>query len=374
MDISFSFIIPVFNRPDEIGELLESLAVQTYSQSFEIVVVEDGSTIPSEQVIVDFMGRHSQDKRLLSVTYLKKPNSGPGSSRNYGMARAKGNYFIILDSDCILPPPYLDTVAKSLQEEYVHCYGGPDAAHDSFSLVQKGINYAMTAVLTTGGIRGSRKSSAKVASNKEVSASSKMASAGNDETTARPKGGFQPRSFNMGLSKIAFEATGGFGNIHPGEDPDLVFRVWGKGFATKLIPEAFVYHKRRIDWQKFFIQVKRFGMVRPILNRRYPKTAKMTYWFPTLFCLGFLVALIFWYLGIVLPMLMYVLYFGLIFLDSLIKNRSLAIAILSLVAVCIQFVGYGYGFLKSTIFLNFSRKKAEELFPHLFFEDANTVY
>jgi len=264
-----------------------------------------------------------------------------------------------LDSDCILPPQYIDTVAKSLQEAYVHCYGGPDAAHDSFSLVQKGINYAMTAVLTTGGIRGTRKSSEKAG--------------GNKGTTTAQKGGFQPRSFNMGLSKIAFEATGGFGNIHPGEDPDLTFRIWNKGFAPKLIPEAFVYHKRRIDWQKFFVQVKKFGMVRPILNRRYPKTAKMTYWFPTLFCLGFVVSLILWFLGIVLPMLLYVIYFGLIFLDSLIKNRSLAIALLSLVAVCIQFVGYGFGFLKSTIFLNFSGKNAEKLFPHLFFKDVDTV-
>ncbi len=359
MKIAFSFIIPVYNRPEEIGELLESLAVQTYSDTFEIVVVEDGSTIPCEQVIVDFMHRHVEGKDVFSVTYLKKSNSGPGSSRNYGMARAKGDYFIILDSDCILPPHYLDIVEKSLQEEYVHCYGGPDEAHEAFSLVQKGINYAMTAVLTTGGIRGNRKLSEKVGNTKN--------------STAVQKRGFQPRSFNMGLSKIAFESTGGFGKIHPGEDPDLIFRLWNKGFATKLNPEAFVYHKRRIDWQKFFVQVKKFGMVRPILNRRYPQTAQMTYWFPTLFCLGFIVALIFWNLGIVLPMLLYALYFGLVFLDSLLKNSSLAIAILSLVAVCIQFMGYGYGFLKSTIFLNFSGKKAEELFPQLFFRDADLV-
>ncbi len=349
----------MYNRPEEIGELLESLAAQEYTEGFEIVIVEDGSTIPCEQIIVDFMHRHVEGEDVFSITYLKKPNSGPGSSRNHGMARAKGDYFIILDSDCILPPQYLDTVEKSLQEDYVHCYGGPDAAHESFSLVQKGINYAMTAVLTTGGIRGNRKVSDK--------------DSGAKGATVGQKGVFQPRSFNMGLSKIAFEATGGFGNIHPGEDPDLTFRIWGKGFVTKLIPEAFVYHKRRIDWRKFFVQVKKFGMVRPILTRRYPKTAKMTYWFPTLFCLGFVVALIFWNLGIVLPMLLYALYFGLIFMDSLLKNRSLAIAILSLVAVCIQFVGYGFGFLKSTIFLNFSDKKAEKLFPQLFFKDADTL-
>lgn len=350
MNLSFSFIIPVYNRPEEIGELLESLALLTFSEPFEIVVVEDGSTVSSKEVVLDFVERHSNTKALserknqFSVTYLEKSNSGPGSSRNFGMTRAQGDYFIILDSDCILPPRYLDTVAQSLQEDFVHCYGGPDAAHESFAPVQKAINYAMTSVLTTGGIRGAK----------------------NSKT-------FQPRSFNMGLSKLAFETTGGFGNIHPGEDPDLTFRIWKKGYTTKLIPDAYVYHKRRIDWSKFFVQVKKFGLVRPILNRRHPKTAKMTYWFPTMFCLGFFAACVFWYFGILLPLLLYALYFGLIFLDSLIKNRSLAIAILSLVAVCIQFAGYGFGFLKSTIFVTFSKKKAEELFPQLFFREGVAV-
>ncbi|MDT7830694.1 glycosyltransferase [Pricia sp. S334] len=393
MNISFSFIIPVYNRPEEIRELLDSLALQTYGAAFEIVVVEDGSTIPCEAVIEDFKRMYLQGSSPISLTYLKKSNSGPGRSRNYGMVRAKGDYFIILDSDCILPPHYLDAVTKSLQEHFVHCYGGPDAAHASFSLVQKGIDYAMTSVLTTGGIRGKRKAfqknhkgrpsgqgrKASASAQVETGRSSSSGDNGNQsnnfgtrqDSPAKQKG-FQPRSFNMGLSRIAFEATGGFGNIHPGEDPDLVFRLWGKGFATKLIPTAFVYHKRRIDWQKFFLQVKKFGSVRPILNRRYPRTAKMTYWFPTLFCLGFMAASMLWYLGIRLPMLLYVLYLGFVFLDSLLKNRSLAVALLSLVAVCIQFMGYGYGFIKSTIFLNFSGKPAERLFPELFFGSTDT--
>ncbi|HEA21818.1 MAG TPA: glycosyltransferase [Pricia antarctica] len=355
MNLFFSFIIPVYNRPDEIGELLESFAEQTYAEPFEIVIVEDGSTIPAEQTIVDFMARHSQVKQRLTITYLKKPNSGPGNSRNFGMARAKGGYFIILDSDCILPPTYLAKVENSLREGFVHCYGGPDAAHASFSLVQKAINYAMTAVLTTGGIRGNKR----------------LAKADNVGSGTLSYKGFQPRSFNMGLSKSAFEATGGFGNIHPGEDPDLTFRIWEKGYTTKLIPEAYVFHKRRIDWKKFFVQVKKFGMVRPILNLRFPKTSKMTYWFPTFFCLGFLLALVFYSIGIGLPLLLYSLYFVLIFIDSLLKNRSLAIALLSLVAVSIQFIGYGYGFLRSTLFTNFSGKKSEELFPQLFFKKVD---
>ena len=333
MNLFFSFIIPVYNRPEEIKELLESFLHQTYTWAYEIVIVEDGSTLSSEKVIDAF-------KDELYISYYKKPNSGPGDSRNYGMKRAKGNYYIILDSDCILPPEYLEEVDKSLQNYYVDCYGGPDAAHASFSLVQKAINYAMTSVLTTGGIRGN-----KTAVNK-----------------------FQPRSFNMGISKAIFEDVGGFGNIHPGEDPDLTIRIWNKGYKTKLILEAFLYHKRRIDWSKFFIQVNKFGMVRPILNTWYPKNSKVTYWFPTFFCLAFIVALVLWLLGFNIFMFFYVCYYVIIFIDSLIKNKSIPIALLSLLAVSIQFIGYGYGFLKSTLMINLTKKKPELLFSELFFK------
>ncbi len=332
MNLSFSFIIPVYNRPNEIRELLESLSHQTYPKTFEIVIVEDGSTISSEEEITAF-------RESLNITYLKKENSGPGDSRNYGMERAKGNYFIVLDSDCILPPQYLMEAEKSLNKEFVHCFGGPDAAHDSFSNVQKAINYAMTSIFSTGGIRGSKSSVDK----------------------------FQPRSFNMGISKEAFENVGGYGKIHPGEDPDLTIRIWKKGYETKLIPEAFVYHKRRIDWNKFYTQVHKFGMVRPILNKWHPGTAKITYWFPTLFCIGLIAALLVLVFKITIPLALYAFYFLIVFVDSLLKNKSLSVAFLSIGAVCIQFIGYGFGFLKSTFWINFSRKKPNELFPKLFF-------
>tara|TARA_R110000868_G_scaffold161628_3_gene392324 strand:+ start:7703 stop:8710 length:1008 start_codon:yes stop_codon:yes gene_type:complete len=333
MNLFFSFIVPVYNRPNEINELLESLSFQDYGQAFEIVIVEDGSTESSESIVEEF-------KDKLSITYLKKSNSGPGDSRNYGMKRAKGNYFIVLDSDCIIPSHYLSVVEKSLNNNYVDCYGGPDAAHHTFSNVQKAINYAMTSVFTTGGIRGNRSAVGK----------------------------FQPRSFNMGISKAAFEKTQGYGNIHPGEDPDLTFRIWEAGFETKLIEDAYVYHKRRIDWNKFFIQVKKFGMVRPILNHWHPGTAKITYWFPTLFCLGLIGALVLMPVGIIWPIVVYVLYFCLIFVHSLMVNKNFKVAILSLIAVVIQFVGYGFGFLKNSTLIALSTKKPEELFPKLFFK------
>ncbi|MCX2681688.1 glycosyltransferase [Galbibacter sp. EGI 63066] len=332
MELNFSFIIPVYNRPEEIKELLSSMESLSGRIPFEVVIVEDGSTISSEEVVKTF-----QDK--LNISYYFKENSGPGDSRNYGMRKAQGNYFVILDSDCILPPEYLEEASKALNEKYVDCYGGPDAAHESFSDVQKAINYSMTAILTTGGIRGGKKAVNK----------------------------FQPRSFNMGLSRKAFESTGGFGKIHPGEDPDLTIRLWKNGFETVLIEKAFVYHKRRISWEKFYQQVTKFGLTRPILNKWHPETQKITYWFPSLFTFGLLMSVALRLVGITVFLYFYFLYFLMIWIDALLKYKNLKIAFMSVYAVLIQFFAYGFAFAKSTFLVTFSGKKPEEIFPKLFF-------
>ena len=337
MEVFFSFVIPVFNRPEETRELLESLALQTYSDSFEVVIVEDGSSIPSEEVIQEY-----SDRLLLS--YFKKKNTGPGDSRNYGMARAGGAYCILVDSDCILPPTYLATVSKYLSARSLDCFGGADDAHPSFNAMQQAISYTMTSMLTTGGIRGK----ASVSQN------------------------FQPRSFNMGLSREAFEASGGFGNIHPGEDPDLSLRLKKLGFTIGFIPGATVYHKRRINFRSFFKQVHKFGLTRPILNRWHPGSARITYWFPTLFTFGFLLA-------VVLPAFynssaswallgFFGCYLLAVALGAGLKSGSLKAAFLAPPALLVQYIGYGLGFLKSSFLLTFSKKKPEALMPGLFFK------
>ncbi|MBS9463093.1 glycosyltransferase [Flagellimonas sp. 389] len=333
MNLYFSIIVPVYNRPEEIRELLESLGKQNFDEDYEIVIVEDGSLERSERIVKNF-------QESLSISYYFKENSGPGDSRNYGMENAKGNYFIILDSDCILPKQYLSEVKKELETNFVHCFGGPDAADPSFTPVQKAINYVMTSFFTTGGIRGG--------------------------STAVGK--FQPRSFNMGISKETFENVGGFGRIHPGEDPDLTFRIWKGGYASRLFPKAYVYHKRRIDWNKFYIQVNKFGMVRPILNQWHKGTAKITYWFPTLFMVGLLSSVVLAIMGTLLPIIIFGFYFLLLFFDALVKNKSLKVAFLAIFAALTQFTGYGIGFLKSTILLNFSKREPEALLPKLFFK------
>ncbi|MFV0541246.1 MAG: glycosyltransferase, partial [Aestuariibaculum sp.] len=328
----YSFIVPVYNRPNETEELLQSFSELETTIPFEIVIVEDGSTIPSDNVV-----EHYRSK--LDISYYVKENSGPGDSRNFGMKRAKGNYFIILDSDCILPKIYLTAVETSLNKNYVDCFGGPDAAHKSFTDLQKAINFTMTSVITTGGIRGNKNS----------------------------VGTFQPRSFNMGISKKAFLASGGFGNIHPGEDPDLSIRLWNLGYKTKLIPEAFVYHKRRISWQKFYKQVNKFGLVRPILNKWHPTTQKITYWFPTLFSLGLILSLLLFFMGFKWFLWLFVLYYIIAFVLAWTTTKSILVASLSLVAISVQFFGYGYGFLKSTWAILVLNKKPEVRFPNLFF-------
>ena len=329
----FSIIIPVYNRPDEIKELLESLLISDYNKDYEIVIVEDGSALTCSKEIDNF-------KDKLNISYYFKENSGPGDSRNYGMKIAKGDYFIIFDSDCIIPKQYLIEVENELKTNYVDCFGGSDSALDSFSDIQKAINFAMTSFLTTGGIRGGSEKLNK----------------------------FQPRSFNMGISKKAFYASNGFGNIHPGEDPDLSIRLWKLGFKTRLFAKAFVYHKRRIDWDKFSIQVNKFGKARPILDFWYPEYSKLTFFFPSVFIIGLLAALVLLIFNYDLLLQLYFIYFLLVFLISTYQNKSLKIGYLSAVAVWKQFYGYGTGFLESFSKIILLKQNPQKAFPELFFK------
>lgn len=337
MELNFSFIIPVYNRPDEVRELLDSIRGLSGSAPFEAVVVEDGSEDDSEKVVAGFSG-------YFPLQYHKKENTGPGDSRNYGMRRATGNYFIILDSDCLLPPEYLRVVATELGRDFADCYGGPDMAHPNFSPLQKAVDYAMTAFLSTGGIRGGRHHSK----------------------------GFEPRSFNMGLSKVAFQDSGGFGNIHPGEDPDLSIRLKAKGFKIRLIPSARVYHKRRVTFKAYFRQVRKFGKVRPILNLWHPQSRKLSYWLPSLFLIGLVFALVFLVSGPnplrFVPLILLLAYLAIVLVDAWIRSSSPKVAIMAVCAVVLQFIAYGSGFLESTILVTFSGKKPNEVFPELFYQ------
>ena len=295
--------------------MLESLTKQEFSDDFEVLIIEDGSSGKSDFCIEKY-------KNQLDLKYFFKENTGAGASRNFGMQKAAGNYFIILDSDVIVPKHYLLEVKNRLENNFTAAFGGPDAAHNSFTTLQKAINYSMTSVLTTGGIRGKKQALGK----------------------------FQPRSFNLGLSKIAFEKTQGFSEMKNGEDIDLTFRLWKAGFDTQLIEKAFVYHKRRSSITQFFKQTYGFGTARPILNRKYPETAKLTYWFPSLFSIGFDIGIILAIFGYSQLLFCYGFYALLIFIDSLLKNKSISVALLSLIAAYTQFLGYGLGFLEALFF------------------------
>ncbi|MCG8733604.1 glycosyltransferase [Tenacibaculum finnmarkense] len=314
--LKFSIIVPVYNRPKEIEELLESLTKQDFQENlkddFEVIIIEDGSEKSSEEIVKSYKNR-------LNIRYFYKENSGAGASRNFGMQRASGTYFIILDSDVILPTQYLSEVKKGLKQQYTDAFGGADAAHSSFTDLQKAINYSMTSVLTTGGIRGKKKGLGK----------------------------FQPRSFNLGISKKAFIKTAGFSRMKAGEDIDLTFRLWENGFETQLIEKAFVYHKRRSTIKQFFKQTFAFGTARPILNAKYPESAKLTYWFPSVFIIGFLVSLLLLSFGYWQFFMCYVCYFTAIFIDAYRQNKNINIAAKSKLTTLVQFTGYGLGFLKS---------------------------
>ena len=309
----FSVIIPVFNRPDELHELLVSLTKQTY-RNFEVLVIEDGSKNKADGVVAEF----ADD---LSIRYVYKENSGQGFTRNYGFEQATGDYFVIFDSDALIPPHYFSEVDEHLQRQWLDAYGGPDAAHPDFTPVQKAISYSMTSPFTTGGIRGSKKNLG---------------------------GTYHPRSFNMGLSRAVWAKIGGYKLSRMGEDIEFAIRIIENGFTTGLIPDAFIYHKRRTNFGQFFRQLRFFGRSRINISRYHPTELKPVHAFPALFTLflgsvpilALVSPVLFW-----LAISLLLVFSTLILIDATRKEKSLAVGLLSVAASFVQLTGYGVGFL-----------------------------
>jgi len=318
MHIFFSVIIPLYNRPQEVDELLDSLTRQTYSP-FEVLVIEDGSTRDARDVVERYQG-------ALDLHYYVKPNAGQGFARNFGFERARGDYFVIFDSDCLIPPDYLARVAAFLRETPLDAYGGPDAAHESFTAIQKAISYAMTSPFTTGGIRGNRKH----------------------------VGQFHPRSFNMGVSRAVWEQVGGFKLTRLGEDIEYSVRIQASGFRIGLIPDAVVFHKRRTDFRQFYKQLHFFGRARINIYKHFPAELKLVHFFPAAFVL-YIVALLLvnvWNVGGPLALVGNVslgAYTLLVFTHALVKTRQLKVALLSVVASYTQLCAYGLGFIQDFV-------------------------
>ena len=333
--MKFSIIVPVYNRPEEVFELLNSLSEQTFF-GFEIVLVEDGSTKPCAQVVEQFRAQSSvseddgstnhciqeagKTRKRFPIQYIVKENTGRSDSRNVGMSHAKGDYFLFFDSDCILPPHYLETVNRLLIDDYVDFFGGPDKELPSFSPMQKAINYAMTSFWTTGGIRGGKKNMKR----------------------------FEPRTFNMGFSRNVFEVVGGFRDMF-GEDIDLCHRIRRSGFSIKLFSEAFVYHKRRVSLKKFYKQVHIFGQARINIHKLHPGSLRIVHTLPALAVSGSLILLLLAVLISPWFLFLHAVYLLLLFTDSLVKTKNLRIAGLSLITSFIQIIGYGIGFINSFV-------------------------
>lgn len=319
----YSVVIPVYNRPDEVDELLESLTKQTYTD-FEVLIIEDGSTKKCDHLIEKYSAH-------LKLQYFFKPNTGQGFTRNFGFGKSKGDYFIVFDSDCIIPKHYFQTVDSHLQKEPLDAFGGPDRAHENFTVTQKAISYSMTSFFTTGGIRGKKKSI----------------------------GAFHPRSFNMGISKEVFEKTKGYIITRMGEDIEFSIRIINHGFKTGLIEEAYVYHKRRTDLGQFYKQLHFFGRARINISRFFPAEIKLVHTFPALFTIAF-VGL--WLSKFIYPPIFPVgvsvlgLYFLLLFIDAYKQTNSFQVALNAMPAAFIQLFAYGVGFLSEGFKKVFSRK------------------
>lgn len=327
--MKYSIIVPVYNRPDEVDELLESLCKQSF-KDFEVIIVEDGSSVNCKDVCSKYMEQ-------LNMKYFMKQNSGPGLSRNYGAERSSGEYLIVLDSDVVLPEGYLQAVEDELQRQPADAFGGPDRAHDSFTDTQKAISYSMTSFFTTGGIRGGKKKLDK----------------------------FYPRSFNMGIRRESYMKLGGFSKMRFGEDIDFSIRIFKAGYKCRLFPEAWVWHKRRTDMRKFFRQVYNSGIARINLHKRHPGSMKLVHLLPMVFTVGvillFLIAcfgrvmMVYgnpadfynWYWLVIAALSPILLYSLLIFIDSAIQNKSMHIGFISIGAAFVQLFGYGFGFIEA---------------------------
>lgn len=325
--MKYSIIVPVFNRPDEVDELLESLLSQE-EKDFEVIIVEDGSQVPCKKVCDKYANR-------LDLHYYYKENSGPGQSRNYGAERAKGDYLLILDSDVVLPKGYIRAVSEELNREPADAFGGPDCAHESFTDTQKAISYSMTSFFTTGGIRGGKKKLDK----------------------------FYPRSFNMGIRRDVYQELGGFSKMRFGEDIDFSIRIFKAGKRCRLFPKAWVWHKRRTDFRKFWKQVYNSGIARINLYKKYPDSLKLVHLLPMVFTVGttcllllilsglFLLCIpilnIIGSLLIMIGLMPLLLYSIIICVDSTMQNNSLKIGLLSIAAAFIQLTGYGCGFISA---------------------------
>lgn len=337
--MKYSVIVPVFNRPDEVDELLSSLCTQTL-KDFEVIIVEDGSSVPCAEVVRRYDGR-------LDVHYYAKPNSGPSQSRNYGVERAKGEYVIILDSDVVLPEGYLQAVDDELLRQPCDAFGGPDRAHSSFTPTQKAINYAMTSFFTTGGIRGGKKKMDK----------------------------FYPRSFNMGVRTEVYRALNGFSNMRFGEDIDFSTRIFKGGYACRLFPDAWVWHKRRTDLRKFFRQVHNSGIARIHLTKRHPGTLKLVHLLPALFTAGCILLVVLAVLAallgcphawvLLLPLLLFAL---IIFIDATRAERSVEVGGRAILASFVQLTGYGTGFLRAFWLRCILGRGEFEAFRHNFYK------
>lgn len=333
--MKYSIVVAIYNRPDELDELLASLATQTYTD-FEVVVVEDGSSVPCKHVCDRYAGS-------LSIQYYTKENTGPGPSRNYGCRRARGDYFLFIDSDCTVPPNYMAAIDAAVVSQNLDAFGGPDREHPSFTPMQKAISYSMTSILTTGGIRGKK---------------------------VRVGGTFHPRSFNMGISRMVFNKTDGFAPMRFGEDVEFSIRMIEHGFRVALIPEAFVYHKRRTDLKKFFKQVHNSGMARISIFLRHRSSLKLTHVLPAAFTIYLAVALldtVFVPMGWVAlaPLALFVVA---VFLEGSVRLGSPMLGLLCIGASIVQLVGYGLGFMRAVIWRIIMNKPEVHAFEKTFYK------
>lgn len=317
----FALISPTFKRPDEVTEFLDSLRKLDYPKDKFEIILGDGTPGDELRPLI-----YPYQKDLPLKIYYEEflPVS---NARNRAAELSTAQFFIFLDSDCIIPEGYLKAVEFFLDAHpQINLFGGPDAASEDFTDLQKAISFSMTSFLTTGGIRG-----------------------GSSSVTT-----YHPRGFNMGISAELFNKVGGYDeNFVCGEDVELSMRLIKAGAKSAFIEEAHVFHKRRTSIKQFRRQVFRFGAARPLLAKAHPGNLKITHLFPLAFTVyrhvsAILFLLVFYFnLSVLsLPFAMYVLYMVAVFFSAL-KKEGLSVALLAVQTTNTMNAGYGIGFLRN---------------------------
>jgi len=258
--IRYSVIIPAYNAEETIEQCLTALMKQSIARdSYEVIVVDDGSTDRTGDVVKQF-----------PVKYIKQQNQGPATARNRGAREAKGEIILFTDADCVPEYNWIEEMVKPFNDPEVMAVKG------AYKTRQK----ALTARFA------------------QIEFEERFEMLKKAETIDMVD------TYSAGYRKSVFLSFGGFDPSFPvanNEDTELSYKISKAGYKMVFNPEAIVYHLNHPDSLKKYTRLKFWrGYWRMMVYKRYPeKMLKDSYTPQTLklqilFLFSFIICLPFW--------------------------------------------------------------------------------